>query len=70
MKGIRLLTSVVVDGALTLCSCGVWLGMSQDMGGTFTQREMEHQRHMEREKIVADTVRELLKAKVESCPKN
>ena len=70
MKGIRLLTSVVVDGALTLCSCGVWLGMSQDMGGTFTQREMEHQRRVEREKIVADAMVGLLKIKAKSCPKN
>ncbi|MBS6141998.1 MAG: hypothetical protein KH745_05280 [Bilophila sp.] len=67
MKTIRLLVSVAVDGALTVCSCGGWLGLSQEMGGTFTQREMEHQHRVEREKVFAENIRELRKMRDEAC---
>ena len=69
MKTIRLLVSMLVDGALTVCSGGIWLGMSQDMGGTFMQREMEHQHRVEREKVFDETILELRKIRDEACLK-
>lgn len=55
----RLAFCVAVDGALTVFSGGIWLGMANTcMDGTLTQRKIRHQHKMEEIREVQKAITE------------